>query len=187
MKRAAVFWRTAVAVCLLFGSGMAVCAQSFSPPFPRDFGNPRIIKPPVINIPEINKNLADMSAYESYGLSYNEARRGYLYNDKLVGLFVDKQGRGITYLSQNGEIHVKVVRDNAGNLSGLAELSAGEYSEIVAEMDALRDDLYARMENLLSEMQSLRVQRLGIPMREKLEQHILEVHERIQERMRIGD
>ena len=205
MKRVVFFWRTAVVVCLLFGSGIAANAQVFIPPFPQDFGNPRIIKPPVINRPEISINPVDMSAYESYGLSYNETNRGYFYNGKLVGLFVDKQGRGITYLSQNGEIHVKVIRNDTGNLIGLAELSAGEYNEIVAEMDVLRDDLYARMENLISEMQSLRNQRLGMPMRpsipmrpgmmggfnppapeqyrkeifEKLEQHILEMHERL--------
>ena len=210
MKRAAGFLGIALAACLLFGSSIAVYAQAFVPPMPRGIENPRIVEPPVINMPEIHRIQVDMSVYEGYGLSYNEARRGYLYNGKLVGLFVDKQGRGISYLSRNGEIHVKVLRDSAGNPTGLAELSPGEVSEITAEMDTLREDLFARTENLMAEMQSLRTQMLTMPARplgpgrlgtveppapelhrnemiERLEQHMLELNERMRERMRAGD
>ena len=163
MRRTVFFLITAIAVCLLFGSGIAANAQVFVPPFPPGFGNPRIIRPPVINKPEINIYPVDMSAFESYGLSYNEARRGYLYDGKLVGLFVDRQGRGITYLNRNGEIHVKVDRDNTGNLIGITELSDSEYKEITAEIDTMREDLNARMENLMSEMHALRTRMLEIP------------------------
>jgi hypothetical protein len=97
-------------------------------------------------------NMAGMSVYEQYGLLYNQESGAYLYNGKIVGLFVDRQGRGIYLMNSNGEVNVKAVRDNNGNLTGLTELSVEEYTEIVTEMDTRMAELHEQMEQHIREM-----------------------------------
>lgn len=102
---------------------------------------------------EMKEKATDMSAYEQYGLAYDEAKGGWCYDGKLVGLFVDKQGRGITFLNQDGEVHIKAIRDGSGNLTGLAELSADEYAAIISEMDAMRADMQEQMSEMRRNME----------------------------------
>ena len=170
MKRTA----TIATVCILLGGSVAAFAHPFHIPPPRVLGNFPEYRRPMIILPEIDKGIANMSAYERFGLSYNQEKNGYCYDGKLIGLFVDRQGRGITFLNRSGEVNVKAVRDNSGNLTGLAELSTNEYNEVVAEMDTRRVDIDARLEQHMKEVN------------ERLEQHIREMNARVQERMRIG-
>ena len=134
--------------------------REFQRPFEFSFHGMRHgFRPPEINPPRINSRAADMSVYEQFGLSYDREKRGFFYNGKLVGLFVDRQGRGITYLSRNGEIHVKVVRGDNGNLSALTELPSDEYNEITARIDSFKADITGRMERWREEMGSRRPER----------------------------
>jgi hypothetical protein len=160
MKRSIAFAGAVVVVCVLIGIGVAAYAQPPDIRPPEVFGNlPRPILPE-INLPEINANMANMSVYERYGLSYNQEKGAYFYNGKTVGLFVDRQGRGIYLLNQNGEVNVKAVRDSNGNLTGLTELSAAEYTEIVTEMDTRMAELHERMEQHISEMNGRLAERM---------------------------
>ena len=82
-----------------------------------------------------------LDAYEKFGLTYNREKEAYCYNDKIIGIFVNEQGRGFWVLNQSGEIHVKAVRDSAGSVINIAELSPTEYAEIeiaLEELDARR-------------------------------------------------
>ena len=159
------------ALCILLGSSAAIFAHPFHIPPPRGLGNFPRFHLPEIRVPDIHRSAADMSVYEQFGLSYNQGKNGYCYNGKLIGLFVDRQGRGITFLNSNSEVHVKAVRDNSGKLTGIEELSANEYSEIVAEMDARRADINVRLEQHMKEVN------------EKLEQQMSEMNARVHERM----
>lgn len=58
-----------------------------------------------------------------------------------MGLFVDEQGRCITFLSQNGETHIKAIRGESGNLTGLAEIIVDEYNSVIAEMNVMKADM----------------------------------------------
>ena len=144
MTRKIIAVAAVMAVLGLIGSGAMVYGQAHGFPMPGDLGLIPDIRPPEVNLPG-----AVMSAYERFGLSYSIERGGYCYNGKLIGLFVDTRGRGISYLNQvNGEVNVRAVRDNSGNLTGLAELSAEEYSEIVSGMDSLRAEIEGRLGSL---------------------------------------
>lgn len=98
------------------------------------------------------KEKADMSVYEPFGLVYDEEKGGYWYDGKRVGLFADEQGRGISFLSINGQVHLKAVRDESGELTGLVELSEDEYGEITDQMQAKLDDMRPGMEERMNEM-----------------------------------
>lgn len=105
---------------------------------------------------EAREKAADMSAYEQYGLVYDQAKGGWCYDGKLVGLFVDTQVRGITFLHQDGEVHVKAIRDENGNLTGLAELGTDESDAIIAELDALKADMQRHMDEMRRNMEERR-------------------------------
>ena len=168
MKRKVTITSVVLAVCLMVGSGVAAYAHPWHggpgnnsrPSWPSWPGYNRMappssrMMPPGVRTPP--RTNTSMSAYEQYGLSFNREKRGYYYNGKLVGLFSDKQGRGITFLSQRGEIHVKSIRDSNGKLTGLAELTTEEYNEIIAEMNAARAKMKQRMERQFPDMRSRR-------------------------------
>lgn len=102
---------------------------------------------------EVKEKAGNMSAYEQYGLVYDESKGGYCYGDKLVGLLVDPQGRGISYLNKNGEVHVKAIRNENGELTGLAELSEDEYNKVVTELDGMKSDMQEHMNEMRKKMQ----------------------------------
>jgi hypothetical protein len=102
---------------------------------------------------EVKEKAGNMSAYELYGLVYDESLGGYCYGDKLVGFLVDPQGRGISYLNKNGEVHVKAIRNENGELTGLAELSEDEYNKVVTELDGMKSDIQEHMNEMRKKMQ----------------------------------
>lgn len=122
-----------------------------------------------VKLAEIKDRYMDMSVYEQYGLTYDEGKDGWYYDGKLVGLFVDKNGRGITILSKDGEVHLKVIRDEAGNLIGLSELTDEEYTAILSEMEKIREDMNIRMNEMAEKMKSRMAER-----KKKLESFLLE-------------
>ena len=78
-----------------------------------------------------------MSIYEDFGLIYNMENKFYYFKNKTVRYFVD-DSIGIMHLNPTGEIHIKVNRDNSGNITNIAELTPEEYSiveEILDEME----------------------------------------------------
>jgi hypothetical protein len=99
--------------------------------------------------------LSDLAVYEPYGLVFDQTHGAYRFNDKLVGLFIDLQGRGITFLNTGGDIHIKVLRDNTGGINGLTELTAAEYDAIIADMSARQEALEKQMEKLRENMRNL--------------------------------
>jgi hypothetical protein len=101
----------------------------------------------------VKEKAGNMSAYEQYGLVYDESKGGYCYGDKLVGLLVDPQGRGISYLNKNGEVHVKAIRNENGEITGLAELSEDEYNKVVTELDGMKSDMQEHMNEMRKKMQ----------------------------------
>jgi len=197
------------AVCVLLGSAVAFAASNDLPPSSGFEVQPIIglssansfvtmpegslsrISVPEIKAPEImpidvDRSVLDMSIYEQFGLAYDMAKGGYVYNGKLIGLFVDQHGRGITFLSQNGEVHVKAVRDDNGNLIGLTEMSADEYSAIASDMAASVAEIEAQLERDFAEMQLPKPPRPdihgGIPP-DALEQHMSEVAASLEQQM----
>ena len=146
MKKALV--TGALALTLLVGGSMTAYAAFPAQPSIRGINNQSGISLPIIQTPEVDESAADMSAYEKYGLTYSEAKGGYCYDGKLVGLFVDTQGRGITFLNQNGETNVKAVRDSNGSLTGLAVLTAEEYQAIISDMNAKASEIETQLRNL---------------------------------------
>ena len=182
MKMTTRFMGMAVIICLLSGINMVIYAQPLGPVPPDRILNPPVLSLPELNFPEISRNLNDLSAYEQFGLTYNDEKGGYFYENKPVGLLADRQGRGLIYLSQNGEIHVKAIR-NSGQLTGLTELSAEEYNAIAAEMDAIRSSLNAKIEQLAVERELFRARMLNMqkdfsmPMRPVPPQHMREIDE----------
>ncbi|NLM12621.1 MAG: hypothetical protein GX209_02585 [Epulopiscium sp.] len=122
-----------------------------------------------VKLAEIKDRYMDMSVYEQYGLTYDEGKDGWYYDGKLVGLFVDKNGRGITILSKDGEVHLKAIRDEAGNLIGLSELTDEEYTAILSEMEKIREDMNIRMNEMAEKMKSRMAER-----KKKLESFLLE-------------
>jgi hypothetical protein len=92
----------------------------------------------------------------STGLSTTRAKAataGYCYGDKLVGLLVAPQSRGISYLNKNGEVHVKAIRNENGEITGLAELSEDEYNKVVTELDGMKSDMQEHMNEMRKKMQ----------------------------------
>lgn len=156
MKKALI--AGAMVLCIALGSGVAAYAAGGTE-FPSsgglnsrfDFEN--IQAEMQTNIQEMREKASDMSAYEQYGLTSDEAKGGWCYDGKLVGLFVDKQGRGISYLSGSGEVHVRAVRNESGELTGLALLSEDEYNAIVAELDGLKYEMQTHMNEMRQNMQ----------------------------------
>ena len=71
-----------------------------------------------------------MAIYEDYGLKYNIENKFYYFNDKTVRYFVDDH-IGIMHLNPTGEIHIKVNRDNSGNIINIVELTPEEYIIVV--------------------------------------------------------
>lgn len=153
-----------VVTCLLLTSSVTVFAAKGSK-FPGrdgfDFGSGTFrtemetrMEDMKAKLAEIKENGADMSVYEQYGLTYDESKDGWCYGGKLVGLFVDKNGRGITVLSKDGEVHLKAARDESGNLTGLAELTADEYAVISSELEKMGDDMAAWMDEMFDRMES---------------------------------
>ena len=157
MKRKVAVVVVVMAVLGLIGSSVMVYAHPHGLSMPRSLDSIPGINLPRIELPVINVPMASMSAYEGFGLSYNSEKGGYCYNGKLVGLFVDLQGRGITYLNRDGEINIKAIRNNNGTLIGLAELSAAEYSEIVSETDSLTAEMDALRERLMAQLSEMRL------------------------------
>jgi len=153
-----------VAVCLLLTSSVTAFAAKESI-FPGrngfDFGSGTFSagmesrrEDMKAKLAEIKKSGADMSVYEQYGLTYDEGKDGWCYAGKLVGLFVDKNGRGITFLSKDGEVHLKAVRDESGNLTGLAELTVDEYAVISSGMEEMRDDMITWMDEMFDRIEN---------------------------------
>ncbi|NLU51775.1 MAG: hypothetical protein GXX10_02775 [Clostridiaceae bacterium] len=153
----------AVVTCLLAGSVTAFAARE-SKLLGRDGfdfgkGNLReriearreVIKEKLGKIREIR---TDMSAYEPYGLTYDEGKDGWYYEGKLVGVFVDKDSKGIVVLSRKGEVHLKALRDENGNLTGLTELTDEEYALISSQLEKMRDDLADLMDEVFENMES---------------------------------
>ena len=95
---------------------------------------------------------AQMLEYEQYGLQYNEEQRGYFFDGKSVGLFIDRQGVGVIYLHLDGGIHVRAARDENGRLTGLAELGANEYNDVIAGLGELQTELQNEMEKQLNQL-----------------------------------
>jgi hypothetical protein len=93
-----------------------------------------------------------MGVYEPFGLAYNQEKEAYCYNGKVVGLFADPEARGTVFLSPNGAIHLKAVRDPEGKLTRIAELSRQEYTDTIAAIDAeivaLRKQMEERRDSL---------------------------------------
>jgi hypothetical protein len=77
-----------------------------------------------------------MAIYEDYGLIYKMENKFYYFNNKTVRYFVDEY-LGITHLNPNGEIHIKVNRDNSGNITNIVELTSEEYAMVVDILDEL--------------------------------------------------
>lgn len=160
----------AVVTCLLLTSGVTVFAARDSrfPDMDR-FGSGRdnlrvriearreVLKE---KLAKIRDSRTDMSAYEQYGLTYDESKGGWTYEGKLVGVFVDKYGKGITVLSKDGEVHLKAVRDENGNLTGIDELTDEQYSVIMAEIEKIRDNLKARLDEKYESLESRKSERL---------------------------
>jgi hypothetical protein len=109
-----------------------------------------------------------MAVYEKYGLSYDREKGAYCYDNKVVGFFVDEQGRGRVFLSPGGEVHVTVLRDAEGNITGLARLSAAEYDEILEEIDAAQLAVNERMETVRENM-ARRVEEMREHMKRRLD------------------
>jgi len=160
MKKAVIM--SAIVIYFLIGSA-AIFAhpQPFDIPSPRGFGNSHGFRPPEPGLPEFRSGMVCMCGYEQLGLLYNQEKGGYCYNGKLVGLFVDKHGRGITFLNRNGEVHIKAVRDNGLKLTGFAELGDSEYNEIVSEIDRFRGRIEERRNEL--EQQRRRMNEMYLP------------------------
>jgi hypothetical protein len=97
-----------------------------------------------------------MGVYEPFGLAYNQEKAAYCYNGKVVGLFVDPEARGTVFLSPNGEIHLKTIRDTAGKLTRIAELSRQEYTDTIAAIDAEIVALRKQMEEFRGGMEERR-------------------------------
>jgi len=77
-----------------------------------------------------------MAIYEDYGLKYNMENKFYYFSNKTVRYFVD-DNIGIMHLNPNGEIHIKVNRDESGNITNIVELTPEEYAIVVDILDEM--------------------------------------------------
>jgi hypothetical protein len=99
---------------------------------------------------------ARMAIYANHGLVYNSEKEAYLFNNKIVGFFMDYQGFGITILNRAGEIHIKVNRDDAGKIIDIVELSQEEYAQLLEDMDAMHIALSKQMAEMQEHLSQLR-------------------------------
>ena len=151
-----------VATCLLLTSSVMTFASEWEKfPYSNGFDFDRGILRAEIEarrenikgkLTELKESSVDMSIYEQYGLNYDENKGGWCYRDKLVGLLVDKNGRGITILNKDGEIHLKAIRDESGNITGLVELTSDEYSIISSAMEDMKEDMKAWKDEMFDRM-----------------------------------
>jgi hypothetical protein len=98
----------------------------------------------------------NMVVYEKYGLTYDRTKEAYCYNNKIIGLLVDRDGIGIQFINPSGEIHIRAVRDATGKITGLAELTPDEYTKVIDEIDAMQIAINERMEKIRENMTSRR-------------------------------
>jgi len=75
----------------------------------------------------------EVTYYAEFNISYDEYKKGYCYNGKLVGLFIDRcrNGQGVVFLNDSGEVNIKIGRDVAGKMTGVKILS----DDVDLEMD----------------------------------------------------
>jgi hypothetical protein len=109
---------------------------------------------------QISSRQDDLAVYEQYGLTFNHTKSLYCYNDKIVGILVDPQGRNISLSNTEGEINIKVIRDNDGRINGFEVLTVAEYNAIIAVLEARTMALGAREAELEKRMEDLR-ERMG--------------------------
>ena len=80
--------------------------------------------------------ISSMAIYEDYGLIYNIENKFYYFNNKTVRYFVDDHVE-IMHLNPTGEIHIKVNRDNSGNITDIVEFTLEEYTIVVELLDEM--------------------------------------------------
>ena len=75
----------------------------------------------------------EIEYYFDLGIFYNDDKEGYCYDGKLVGLFIDRcrNGQGVVFLSNNGEVNIMIHRDINGKMIGIKILS----NDVDREMD----------------------------------------------------
>lgn len=71
------------------------------------------------------KTKQEIEYYSNLGITYDEDKKGYCYEGKLVGLFIDRRraGQGVVFLSDYGEINIQIKRDGKGKMTGVKILS----------------------------------------------------------------
>jgi len=117
---------------------------------------------------------AEIAIYEQFGLIYSSEKGAYCYNNMIVGYFIDEQRWSRIYSNPNGEIHLKVNRNAAGEIIDIVELTPEEYTKISEDMEArfivlnnqmteIREYLSERREQLNQKRNSLRQMPQPIP------------------------
>lgn len=81
----------------------------------------------VTETPQINGEFTGYSAYEKYGLLYDEENECYTYNGSIVRFFNDPTAGASFTNFFTGTVDIEAVYDNENNLIGIKECSKEVY------------------------------------------------------------
>jgi hypothetical protein len=71
-------------------------------------------------------------SYTDYGLIFDDNKEAFFYNNKEVGLFIDKKGKNkyYFYTNPNAKLRIKTVRNNNGDISSIEIINDDEYNKL---------------------------------------------------------